>query len=536
MQICMGTISKRQQKDKTIRYRAQVRFKYEGKPPISLSKTFSKKSLAEEWIKRTESDFERNPQNFFNPNETKQKSLRDLINRYLEEADTFARSKTHALKTIASLELSEKNIYSLKRQDFSEFAIYRKNGDPITGSLGVAPATILKDLSHIKAVLVHAEYVWGEQLEDVIVEYEKALIGLRKSRIVTRSKTRDRLPTAEELQTLTNYFYKQWRRVKAATPMHMIMWFAIYTARRENELCHMLLSDYDERNSQWLIRDVKNPDGSAGNHKYAHLEPDAVELIHEFLDPDTRRRILNLGYDKNLLIPVNAKTVSTYFTRACHACGIEDLRFHDLRHEGATRYAEQGFSIPKLQTITLHESWNTLKRYVNLKKRGAILEYTNAIKIAEQEYNSFYKDWSKTQRYVAKIDEDTLPDIPPEKIELPFECLKPVIEKFINVYKDNKYFKRMHIKKLKSQNPFAFNNEKAQFYAHDIQMMWQDWLIQQSDLYALKLPKGTTHFSVNELIAIKQTESKTYIWDCEHELWIDTFNGYEINENLSIAI
>lgn len=67
-------------------------------------------------------------------------------------------------------------------------------------------------------------------------------------------------------------------------------------------------------------------------------------------------------------------------------------------------------------------------------------------------------------------------------------------------------------------------------------MMWQDWLIQQSDLYTLKLPKGTTHFSVNELIAIKRTESKTYIWDYEHELWIDTFNGYEINENLSIAI
>lgn len=64
------------------------------------------------------------------------------------------------------------------------------------------------------------------------------------------------------------------------------------------------------------------------------------------------------------------------------------MRFHDLRHEAATRYAEDGFTIPQLQTITLHESWNTLKRYVNLKKRGTRLEFEEAIRVAEDNYNS----------------------------------------------------------------------------------------------------------------------------------------------------
>ena len=56
------------------------------------------------------------------------------------------------------------------------------------------------------------------------------------------------------------------------------------------------------------------------------------------------------------------KAFQKYRIPAC-LCSIkkgEGLRFHDLRHEAATRYAEDGFSIPKLQTITLHESWNTL--------------------------------------------------------------------------------------------------------------------------------------------------------------------------------
>ncbi|MFX8569879.1 tyrosine-type recombinase/integrase, partial [Acinetobacter baumannii] len=84
------------------------------------------------------------------------------------------------------------------------------------------------------------------------------------------------------------------------------------------------------------------------------FEPKAIELANKFLEHDTRKRILELGYSDQLLIPVNSRTVSVYFTRACNALEIEDLRFHDLRHEAATRYAEDGFSIPKLQTITLH--------------------------------------------------------------------------------------------------------------------------------------------------------------------------------------
>ena len=142
--------------------------------------------------------------------------------------------------------------------------------------------------------------------------------------------------------------------------MHLIIWFAIYSGRREDEICSLRLADYDRHNTQWLVRDAKYPEGSEGHHKYAHLETKAIDLVNKFLDKETRLRMLDLGRSEALLVPINTATVSTYFTRACSHLGIEGLRFHDLRHEAATRYAEDGFSIPKLQTITLHESWNTL--------------------------------------------------------------------------------------------------------------------------------------------------------------------------------
>lgn len=70
---------------------------------------------------------------------------------------------------------------------------------------------------------------------------------MKKARIVTKSKERDRLITPEELLISHHHFYKGWKRVRNAIPMHLIMWFAIYSGRREGEICRMRLDDFDKR-------------------------------------------------------------------------------------------------------------------------------------------------------------------------------------------------------------------------------------------------------------------------------------------------
>ena len=59
--------------------------------------------------------------------------------------------------------------------------------------------------------------------------------------------------------------------------------------------------------------------------------------------------------------------------------GIENLRFHDLRHEACTRLAEQGFTIPQLQQVSLHESWKCLQIYVSAKKRKDVLQIDDVL-------------------------------------------------------------------------------------------------------------------------------------------------------------
>ena len=48
------------------------------------------------------------------------------------------------------------------------------------------------------------------------------------------------------------------------------------------------------------------------------------------------------------------------FQRVRNALNIEDLRYHDLRREGASRLFEKGYSIDEVAQVTGHRNINTL--------------------------------------------------------------------------------------------------------------------------------------------------------------------------------
>ena len=192
----MGTIAERTTADGKTRYRAQIRITHKGLPPLIKTRTFAKESLAKAWIKRLEAEILVNPA-ILNPEaKVLSKTLEQFITQYLDEiSDEFADTKSAVLKNIFNYDISLKDVYTLSRQDFSTFAIERRKGNPIEMIDGVAPATALKDLSHLSSVLNHAELVWGEDVAHAKNELSHSLIGLKKARIVTKSKERDRLIT-----------------------------------------------------------------------------------------------------------------------------------------------------------------------------------------------------------------------------------------------------------------------------------------------------------------------------------------------------
>ena len=69
-------------------------------------------------------------------------------------------------------------------------------------------------------------------------------------------------------------------------------------------------------------------------------------------------------------ISSSTRSISASFTRACHFLEIDDLHFHDLRHDGVSRLFEMGWDIPKVASVSGHRDWNSMRRYTHLKGNG----------------------------------------------------------------------------------------------------------------------------------------------------------------------
>lgn len=74
---------------------------------------------------------------------------------------------------------------------------------------------------------------------------------------------------------------------------------------------------------------------------------------------------------KDLDAPVfGIDNVKRAFKSACEAAGIDDFRFHDLRHTHASRLDTLGFSLSKIGAQLGHTQVQTTARYVNRDRAG----------------------------------------------------------------------------------------------------------------------------------------------------------------------
>jgi integrase len=184
---------------------------------------------------------------------------------------------------------------------------------------------------------------------------QQARSACRELRLIAKPRKRTRRPTTEELTRLRVFF--KGRDARAEIPMTDIMDFAIASARRESEICRLQWRDNNPSMRTGLVRDAKHPTSKDGNHRRFKYTPEAWTIVER--QPRTT----------DYIFPYDPKSVGAAFTRATRMLGITDLRFHDLRHEATSRLFERGYQIHEVAQFTLHDSWNELKRYANLRAR-----------------------------------------------------------------------------------------------------------------------------------------------------------------------
>jgi integrase len=333
---------------KSGRWRAQVR--REGH---ILGRTFTSKKDAKTWAIDREREIERGetPKNARVLAITNFGDLVDLhIADMKEVGKAPRRSKENTLRVLKE-NLGSLSLNSLTRERIVQFGRERARG-------GAGPQTVSIDIGFIKLVVQHAAAVHGIPIE--VEPIDLGRIALKRLGVVGKGRTRDRRPTDEEIERLAAYFDGKGRQV---IPMGRIIKFAVATAMRQEEICRVTWEDYNERTKMLTIRDRKDPRQKDGNDQRIPLLKvsgyDPVALIEE-------QRAARRNADPRIF-PVNSKSVSCLFTRACATLRIDDLHFHDLRHEATSRLFEAGFAIQQVALVTGHKDWQMLKRYTHLR-------------------------------------------------------------------------------------------------------------------------------------------------------------------------
>jgi integrase len=327
------------------KWRAQIRRK--GHPQIT--RTFDKKAHAEAWARKTEEELRAGE--FSDTRGLGDFTLGVLIERYNREIGLlkpFGDSKRSSLK-ILNEQLGNIRMNVLTSKVVVEFAKTRN-------AKGAGMVTVSMYLTYLTGVLKVARALWNMPLPSDIVEDAREILNYMG--LVGKSKQRDRRPTQDELDRLYSHFDGNKR---AKLPTAEVVRFAVATAMRAGEIGGLLWRDVNTKDRTIIIQNRKHPSEKIGNNQTVPLLAvgglDAFEILMR--QPRTSERVFPFKIDSCLAA----------FTRACKELAIEDLHFHDLRHEGVSRLFEAGYRIEQVALVSGHRDWAMLRRYTQVRAK-----------------------------------------------------------------------------------------------------------------------------------------------------------------------
>lgn len=332
-------------------WRAQVRVK--GK---QVSSVFSTKAAAAAWSRDQETLLHRS--NSTDP----YLRFSDLVVAYRNNSTSRGSESKRRLIDRLEKYWADWRVREIHSGAVSDYALKRQRD-------GLAPSTVMMELGYLAGILRHGGVLLGS--DEALVAREKVastITTLRHMGVVGSSQERTRRPTEDELSTLLCYFDA---RPRSQVPMSDIILFALATACRVSEITGrkgVLWTDFDPAARTLWVRDRKHPGLAGGNHTNIPLICGPVTLRGNAIDPvevieRQRERTGGMGQ----IFPYSADSVKQAFHTACLKLRIEDLHFHDLRHDAISRLFEHGLDIPRVALVSGHKTWKNLARYTHLK-------------------------------------------------------------------------------------------------------------------------------------------------------------------------
>jgi len=363
----MATIVPRKRSDGTTAYRAQIIIKKNKKIIHRESKTFDRKVDAKSWAKKREvfldSDVDGlDAKRKINQSVTVSKLIEDYQDK-ISKIKSWGRSKEAVLNAWRLRPEAQDAVADVDSAWLIAFCVDRVKK-------GAKPATVNQDVIFLRSVFSVAKDLLGVPVG--VLAFDEARPTLKKLGLVSKAGERDRRPTIQEISDIVNLAYNDRKKReminKSGIPIDKLIVFSMFSARRISETCRIEWRDLNRDKMRILVRDMKDPKNKKGNNVWVLLTKEAYSVINSMPEPE----------EGGLIFPYNSKSVTTLFQRYREKAGYafidkdENLKFHDLRHEGISWLAEknglseENWDIPRLQLVSGHKDWNVLQRYVNL--------------------------------------------------------------------------------------------------------------------------------------------------------------------------
>lgn len=313
----MGSIRKRNGT-----FQAQVR--REGVKPVS--KTFKSKRDAEAWIRSVETRIDAGELNVATP---KLLTLGQILARYAAEITVQKKGRKQEQRRINRLQRDPITAVRLSRLSSNTIAEFRdrriKDGTRATQI----------DLILIRHCIKIARTEWGINMHTNPVEAVRIPNGINR---------RERRLKVGEFERL---------REAAKQCKNALIWpcieFAIETGMRRSEILSMIWVDVDMNSGVALLPQTKN-----GSYRQVPLTARALTILK------------SLPKSTEHVFPISDSAVRQAWVRLVKRADLQDLRFHDLRHEAVSRFFEIGLSVAEVASISGHKDPRMLFRYTHM--------------------------------------------------------------------------------------------------------------------------------------------------------------------------
>lgn len=339
----MANIQRRVSKERTITYRARVRVK--GFP--TQTATFQKKSLARHWAEQTEAAIREG--RYLRTSQAQRRTLEELVDRYLEEVMPGKPASIRVQRTQLLWWKDQIGQYFLAQVTPELVASCRKRlarGSTRSGSRRAA-GTVNRYLAALSHAFTYAvrEVGWTE------TNPVRCVSRLREPR------GRVRFLSGDEKERLLEAC-----RASSESRLYPLVVLALATGARQGELLRLRWDAIDTSRGVAIIHQTKN--GERRVVPVTRYVTELLQAMRRVKRPDTDLVFSNR--DGRPTFPKNA------WNRALREAGIDDFRFHDLRHTAASYLAMSGATLAEIAEVLGHKTLAMVKRYSHLSEQHTI--------------------------------------------------------------------------------------------------------------------------------------------------------------------